>query len=331
MIRLRVFNVLKHWVDKSYAYDFADDVVASELLLGAIERLTRVGMDRPAAQLTELVQRKRCVRAQIVCTPMALMLGGRARGRPVARADHEANRPVTPVPDANKGADGGSMDVTALLLARPPLEVAQQLTLRDHELFCGITPPQLMSLVKGASTREQKWARAPHVMAVSDSFNQLSWWATSAVLFAPTPDARRQALTYMVQLARALRDVNNWNGMMAGASCAQPVLLRLKALTVHAGARRARSLVVSGLTLTAVRRLTKLWASVDRTVPATLDELSALIARDGNFGNLRTALGKVAVLPHVKVCRAHTCRLTPPTVGACPRPNRRRCRTWACT
>lgn len=61
MIRLRVFNVLKHWVDKNFAYDFADDPVASELLRGAIDRLARIGMDRPAAQLTELVQRKRCV------------------------------------------------------------------------------------------------------------------------------------------------------------------------------------------------------------------------------------------------------------------------------
>ena len=70
-------------------------------------------------------------------------------------------------------------------------------------------------------TKEDKWARSPHVMALTERFNQLAAWVTSVVVFEPEVDGRRQRLTFLVQVARCLREMNNFNGMMAGAcTCA---------------------------------------------------------------------------------------------------------------
>ena len=48
--------------------------------------------------------------------------------------------------------------------------------------------------------------------------------------------------------------------------------------------------VVSGLTVSAVRRLKKSWAAVDKSIPTILAELESLMSRDNNFGSMRAAL-----------------------------------------
>ena len=173
-----------------------------------------------------------------------------------------------------------------------------------------------------AGTKEQKWARSPHVLALSDQFNQVSQWVTTTIVFEADLEARRQLLTFFVTLARTLRDMNNLNGMMAGIDVVQrwPGL----AIPRGSGMTEAKSTwfvalagfrwdgaapVVSGLTVSAVRRLKKLWASVDRTLPSTVTELETLMSRDGNFATLRATL--LTVTPR-RVPRLWPAQLTDP-------------------
>jgi len=65
-------------------------------------------------------------------------------------------------------------------------------------------------------SKDDKWARSPHIMALTDRFNHVAAWTTSTILFEPEADGRKQALIFFLQLAKNLRDINNFNGMMAG-------------------------------------------------------------------------------------------------------------------
>ena len=149
-------------------------------------------------------------------------------------------RPAAPTP--LRPAAWPAPDVTKLLTALSPADLAKQITLRDHALFRGITPPQLITLVSRApptprglsrvahmawcgatgaqgwatGSKDQKWARSPNVCASTERFNQLSEWVITAIVFEPDGDARRQLLTYFINVARALRELNNVNGTFAG-------------------------------------------------------------------------------------------------------------------
>jgi len=51
--------------------------------------------------------------------------------------------------------------------------------------------------------------------------------------------------------------------------------------------------VVSGLTVTSVRRLKKLWSGVDRQMQAALADMEALMSRENNFAAIRNVLRSV--------------------------------------
>jgi len=51
--------------------------------------------------------------------------------------------------------------------------------------------------------------------------------------------------------------------------------------------------VVSGLTVTSVRRLKKLWSGVDKQLQAALADMEALMSRENNFAAIRNALRSV--------------------------------------
>ena len=73
-------------------------------------------------------------------------------------------------------------------------------------------------LAQGWATgsKDQKWARSPNVCASTERFNQLSEWVITAIVFESDGDARRQLLTYFINVAHALRELNNINGTFAG-------------------------------------------------------------------------------------------------------------------
>lgn len=63
------------------------------------------------------------------------------------------------------------------------------------------------------------------------------------------------------------------------------------------------SLVISGVTSTAIYRLKKTWAIVDKNTMSIFEELNTLLSRDNNFANFRKALHKIQppALPYLGV------------------------------
>ena len=63
------------------------------------------------------------------------------------------------------------------------------------------------------------------------------------------------------------------------------------------------ALVISGITSTAIYRLKKTWAIVDKNSMSIFEELNTLLSRDNNFANFRKALHKIQppALPYLGV------------------------------
>jgi hypothetical protein len=141
-----------------------------------------------------------------------------------------------------------------------PLEIARQIAVLEHELFCRIRSQELIG---------QKWSKeslrplAPNVMAVIARFNAVSAWTVSAVL-QPTEAAVRAAL-----------------------------IVRLTTIAHHLKEMRAygpASAIVGGLLSPAVMRLKRSSELVDSTSQALLRTLEQLIAPEKNHKYYRELL-----------------------------------------
>lgn len=66
---------------------------------------------------------------------------------------------------------------------------------------------------------------------------------------------------------------------------------------------KMNSVVISGVTSTAIYRLKKTWALVDKNTMSIFEELNTLLSRDNNFANFRKALHKIQppALPYLGV------------------------------
>ena len=100
------------------------------------------------------------------------------------------------------------------LLSVPPLELARQLTLLEHDMFRSW---RLAELESGKWDQDGvRMEVAPNISALMDHTIRLAQWVTSEVILSRTNLKQRvKAFTYFVELADACRALHNFNGMYA--------------------------------------------------------------------------------------------------------------------
>lgn len=110
-----------------------------------------------------------------------------------------------------------------------PLDVAQQFTKIDSQLYESIGPLDLLNGSIGKNSPDSPydlWAKR---------FNLVSYWVATEICTAPLLKRRIEKLEFFLKLAKHLKDLNNLNGAMA---------------------------LIAGLNLSSVKRLKKTWAGV---------------------------------------------------------------------
>ena len=106
------------------------------------------------------------------------------------------------------------------------LEIARQLTLIDHSIFCAIP---LQSLILSSWSNPRHMMTAIHYKKMNDRFNTLSLWSTSCVLNENTIENRAKKYEQIVLLSSHLMDLCNYNCAMALiTSLQQGCITRLK-------------------------------------------------------------------------------------------------------
>eukprot|EP01094_Clydonella_sp_ATCC50884_P005879 TRINITY_DN1486_c0_g1_i1.p1 TRINITY_DN1486_c0_g1~~TRINITY_DN1486_c0_g1_i1.p1 ORF type:complete len:1136 (+),score=369.66 TRINITY_DN1486_c0_g1_i1:225-3632(+) len=184
-IRLRVFNMLKTWV-QSHWHDFEDDKDFLQEFLNAVRtKFTVPGMESAGKSVEDLVHRA---------------LEGTEKEKQFVFTV-PAPRSILPYVRHPKNLK---------LLELHPLEVARQLTLIEANMFRSIRPRELLN---------QSWNKspdkAPNVLALIERFNTISGWVMTTIVMADKFDVQVKTIQHFIEIADKCRLLNNFNASMA--------------------------------------------------------------------------------------------------------------------
>ena len=149
------------------------------------------------------------------------------------------------------------------LLQIPAMDVAEQLTLIDHQLMCNIKLTELLRT--NWSSSKKKKTLAPNVIEFAKRFNRVSTWAATEVLIAPTNELRVAVLDRLIKIEKELLKLKNFNGLMA----------------IHAG-----------LNFCEISRLKPLWKAMPERRTRIFEQVEELMSPLQNFTEYRNALSE---------------------------------------
>jgi son of sevenless len=140
----------------------------------------------------------------------------------------------------------------------PAIEIARQMTLIEYGMYRRIEPKECLG---NAFLKKDKATRAPHIVSMTRHFNDTSRWVIETILGETDLRKRRDTMRKFIEIADALRQINNYNGVNE---------------------------VTSGLNNASIYRLKQTWALVPSQTKGKFDELDKLVQHP--YTNLRKAL-----------------------------------------
>lgn len=151
-----------------------------------------------------------------------------------------------------------SCHVTLVFNNLRPTELADQLTFLEYKTFRRITLTDFKNYAALTTLKE-----SPKLERSIALFNGLSQWIQCLVLSKATPQQRASVIVKFVEVAKVLRQLNNFNTLMA---------------------------VVGGLTHSCLARLTMTNSFIPKETQELLKEYTELLSSSCNFSNYRRAL-----------------------------------------
>eukprot|EP01122_Echinamoeba_exundans_P008825 TRINITY_DN3004_c0_g1_i1.p1 TRINITY_DN3004_c0_g1~~TRINITY_DN3004_c0_g1_i1.p1 ORF type:complete len:1409 (+),score=444.51 TRINITY_DN3004_c0_g1_i1:268-4494(+) len=151
------------------------------------------------------------------------------------------------------GSFSGRMESATIqkLTDIPPEELARQLTLTEQEIFLNI---QISEYTNLNFSRKDKDRKAPHLVAMINRFNRISFWVATCVVLAlgtdGSPKARAQLIGHFIATMEELKAIRNYMGMMQ---------------------------IFSALNMSSVSRMHRSWALLPARYKASLDDVGQLL------------------------------------------------------
>ncbi|GAB5585161.1 hypothetical protein Unana1_00061 [Umbelopsis nana] len=215
LVRLRVFNVLKNWLE---TYFIEEDALSLERLQKFTDSTIRDTLSFSAEQLDKLIKKRQETDDQ----------GGLRKMVP--------NLCVTaPSPIVPKNMK------RLKLLDIDTLELARQLTILDFKLYSSIRPIECLD--KAWSQDDARGEVAANVKSSIEFCNQVTAWVTDTILSQNEIRKRCNVIKYWVQVAERCRQLNNFNTCMAVLSAFDNSAIgRLKRTWEVVGARTQHTL-----------------------------------------------------------------------------------------
>ncbi|KAI8967027.1 ras guanine nucleotide exchange factor domain-containing protein [Mycotypha africana] len=274
LIRLRVFNVLKSWLEQYY---YEEDSVLLDRLLFFTNTSIKDSLRFSAVQLERLIHKRK-----EACTDLKKL---------VVTQQQDMPEPILPR-DLQKFR----------LLDVDPLEMARQLTLMDFKLFSSIKPVECLDKAwsrdasavaaaanvdfqtvdstgkekenkKGTSTQQppvpstvQTQPTAVNIRASIDYCNRVTTWVSDAILSQPEVKKRSAIIKYWVNVAERCRLFNNFNTCMA---------------------------ILSAFDNSAIGRLKRTWELVGARTNHVLSHIRKLMGANRNFNQYRAIIHSV--------------------------------------
>ncbi|KAI8071443.1 ras guanine nucleotide exchange factor domain-containing protein [Gongronella butleri] len=189
LVRLRVFNVLKNWLENYYDEE-------DEYILGRLEFFTntviRDASPFSADQLNRLIRKRK--EADSNQAGLKKLVPKTLSG---------------PLPILPKNI----MDIK--LLEADPLEMARQLSILDFKLYSGIRPIECLNKAWSRDIVKGGVPVAINVIQSIDYCNRLTSWVTDTILSPEEAKKRVVIIKYWAQVAEKCRNMNNYNTCMA--------------------------------------------------------------------------------------------------------------------
>ncbi|CAF3690493.1 unnamed protein product [Adineta steineri] len=142
-------------------------------------------------------------------------------------------------------------------------DLAEQMTLIDHKLFCALGSEELLLLGWMKPGREDL---APNVALVSKRFNEMCRLVITEILTQSNVNARVQCIEKWSTVADICRYLRNFNGVLQ---------------------------IMAAFVNSSVYRLKQTWDRISKQNKQVINKLQALVHSDGKFKNLRDTLTKV--------------------------------------
>ncbi|KAJ3248474.1 hypothetical protein HDU77_008106 [Chytriomyces hyalinus] len=180
-VRLRVFNVMKSWVE-NYCYDNDEDRFVLKLMKNFAETVMTEESPNTAFQLSNLVDRRE-------------EYGVHMRVRTQQYNTRDVPPPILP------------WNLKRLkFLDLDPLEIARQLTLMESSVFNRIQPVECLK--KAWSEKESNLS--PNVKAMIQHSNQIAGWVIHIILSERDVKKRAAIIKHFILVADRCRSLNNF-------------------------------------------------------------------------------------------------------------------------
>ncbi|KAI9264222.1 ras guanine nucleotide exchange factor domain-containing protein [Phascolomyces articulosus] len=186
LVRLRVFNVLKNWLELYYN---EDDHIILDRLQEFTNTSIRSTLSFSADQLERLIKMRKEDESQGGLKKMILTLPD----------------PPEPILPRKKFK---LMDIDTL-------EMARQLTIMDFKLYSSIRPVECLDKAWSRDSNDEAGNVAVNIRASIEYCNEVTSWVSDAILSQSDIKKRSNVIKYWVQVAEKCRLLNNFNTCMA--------------------------------------------------------------------------------------------------------------------
>ncbi|KAL6050429.1 RasGEF domain containing protein [Balamuthia mandrillaris] len=270
VIRLRVCNALRHWIEK-HEYDFENKVLRKRFLWFAQNVVEQEKMrDMLAKAFDKAIQKlnRTYDKLQLIDE---LNYIKRRQETIVEKLKTFEEEPLSNPRESNAPRPMLPKNFQArerFLLDWHPTEIARQITLIEFDLFQRIQPKEFLNQSWNKQGREDK---APGICALIDRFNEMSMLMATSILLLEELDDRRAMLKKWILVAEECFTMNNFNALME---------------------------VVSGLNAPSLTRLSRTWDALSSKTKDKFRELTLVTATEKNFKTLRE---RVASAPPPKL------------------------------
>lgn len=206
-VKFRVINVLRHWVDQHF-YDFEREPALLDKLREFLESVDGKPMKKWVQSVLKTLQRKSGQWSENEWwSGSAAPVFDRA---PPAVLRHVAEPGTVWHP-----------------LALHPVELARQLTLLEFHLYRQVKPSELVGAVW---TKKDKEKTSPNLLRIIKHTTNFTRWMEKWIVESENLEERVGVVCRLLEVAVALRDLNNFNGVLAVvAACGSASVHRLRA------------------------------------------------------------------------------------------------------
>ncbi|KAJ4307293.1 Ras guanine nucleotide exchange factor bud5 [Collariella sp. IMI 366227] len=255
-VRLRTYNVFKGWLESHWREESDREALALIKDFAAF-KLADV-LPSAGKRLFDLVQKVSVIDGTLV--PRFVSSMGKTSTSPAyLPADTPLPASVISRSQVNTLAHWKALGGTMSVLEFDPLEIARQLTMKQMDLFCSITPEELL---------ESKWTKlggvlAPNVKAMSTFTTGLSNLVADTILQYEEVKKRAQVIKHWIKIANHCSLLRNYDALMA---------------------------ITCSLTDTSIKRLKMTWDAVSVKRKDMLKSLQATVDINQNYKVLRAQL-----------------------------------------